>query len=634
MSYRVMENKEGIRLIREKFEYSHAGKLCFIGLDLQAHPGLSYKEITAKITPLLEPLLPEYGTEITEYCHLEHYNPSGKNTNRVSIGGYFFKAGTPVPEGLSVFDVDTVNTAHGVYNSDETFDNSTSCAYEFSREQILNDNVPLPGGGHWAAVQYIEGEPVKEKNRFGYIFGVGTITYWDGEKAKVSNNDKFNLRDYAGQRVKLQFSADVKRDEGDGDLLWQLNITDYPVVGEVIEDAKQGVWYKMGGEWEGYVDGAHAVLYANSYGGENSGKATYQVENFKIQIEPIYMKEFYKGLIVQTIPADFKVAEPFRHGLNDNELIAGITAFRQFLHDFHDKIAENYAKMDDFELYTKYLPLLLLAIGANGKLLTGPQATLALTPEDLLKLPKPSFRDDMLLSNVSAEKVTVMLDFLREMGFSIENEYQISHKIDGNIIIGLKLLALATINTNLAHIIPLRDFMRSAYHPLASEVPATSVLQLHDFLHMLTPEEEARALELYGLLTQMNCTVIEDLCPWNDSPIFAFHVPNRESWVCKFVFRRQGFVVTINPEKASNLDDITQNPPANFMGYIWTVSGCGKGNGCDCGQEPFKIWYGGGNEHKACLYFDGFRFPLADREVYEILKRWICAEVGEVDGNE
>ena len=42
------------------------------------------------------------------------------------------------------------------------------------------------------------------------------------------------------------------------------------------------------------------------------------------------MCKYLKGFIVPSIPDSFTVAEPFRHGLTDSELMAGIDAFRNF----------------------------------------------------------------------------------------------------------------------------------------------------------------------------------------------------------------------------------------------------------------------------------------------------------------
>lgn len=188
MSHKVMENEQGIRLIREKFGYKNIGKLRFIGINLKLNPNISYQDTIDKISPLLDPLMAKYASEITDYCFLEHYQGQFVNEDYLTrITGRFFKAGTPVPEdrkfkningfdGLYYYDVPTVNIGYGIYSGDESFGGDTFDAYVFTRDQILSDGVQIPfPEAYWTAVQFIDGEPKKGKYRFGYIFGVGEL---------------------------------------------------------------------------------------------------------------------------------------------------------------------------------------------------------------------------------------------------------------------------------------------------------------------------------------------------------------------------------------------------------------------------------------------------------------------------
>jgi len=181
MERKIMEiQRDGedrkIRLIREKFVYQHVGNLRFIGFDCDKTPGLSLREIIDKLTPLLDPLKSERAREIADYCYLEHHNGGEVNVNETGIGGYFFKAGTHVPDGLIYYDIPTVNIGQGIYCGDESFGGDFFDAYEFTRDKIISDgvNIPYPEA-YWTAAQFIDGEPVKGKYRFGYIFGVGEL---------------------------------------------------------------------------------------------------------------------------------------------------------------------------------------------------------------------------------------------------------------------------------------------------------------------------------------------------------------------------------------------------------------------------------------------------------------------------
>ena len=176
MSREIMENEEGVRLIREKFEYRKAGKLRFIGLDLIEND-VNIEETLRIISRLLDPLKPEYAwREITDYCYLEHHNGGEVNVNETHIGGFFFQADTPVPDGCIFYDVPTVNIGYGLYCGDESFGGDTFDAYVFTRDKILNDGVIIPyPEAYWTAVQFIDGEPHKGEYRFGYMFGVGDL---------------------------------------------------------------------------------------------------------------------------------------------------------------------------------------------------------------------------------------------------------------------------------------------------------------------------------------------------------------------------------------------------------------------------------------------------------------------------
>ena len=88
--------KHGEKIGRESFEYIEIGKVRFIGLEFAKNPDIHLSH-PAKSLPKLMPMLPEYGTEITALCHLEHHNGGEVNKNQCNMMGYFFKADTPVP---------------------------------------------------------------------------------------------------------------------------------------------------------------------------------------------------------------------------------------------------------------------------------------------------------------------------------------------------------------------------------------------------------------------------------------------------------------------------------------------------------------------------------------------------------
>jgi len=160
-------------LVREKFEYVDIGNLRFIGLDLKDYPELNVQQTVDKIAAMMAEIMSERSTVISEYCYLEHHNGGEVNVNQTGIGGYFFKAGTPVPEGLIYYDIPTVNIGYGIYRGGENFGGDLFDAYECTRDKILSDGVVIPyPEKYWTAAEFIGGEPRAGDYRFGYVFGV------------------------------------------------------------------------------------------------------------------------------------------------------------------------------------------------------------------------------------------------------------------------------------------------------------------------------------------------------------------------------------------------------------------------------------------------------------------------------
>ncbi len=165
--------KHGHKINRESFEYIKIGKVRFIGLEFAKNPDIHLNR-PAQSLPKLMPLLDEYGTEITALCHLEHHNGGEVNANQCNMMGYFFKRDTPVPEGYSSYDVPTEHAAYAVYYSPNFDGNYFDAAYEFTRDQILGDNICIPyPQAYWTAEVYTEGFfNGSGAHRFGYLFSV------------------------------------------------------------------------------------------------------------------------------------------------------------------------------------------------------------------------------------------------------------------------------------------------------------------------------------------------------------------------------------------------------------------------------------------------------------------------------
>ncbi|MCL2199561.1 MAG: pyridoxamine 5'-phosphate oxidase family protein [Defluviitaleaceae bacterium] len=90
---------------------------------------------------------------------------------------------------------------------------------------------------------------------------------------------------YAGKKVKITFSADVKRLGAGGRLNWQINLPDYPSLA-VLEDAAPDTWHTLSGEWTGILDNRFPALYLSTHE-NNSDITTYLVSNFEADVKSV-----------------------------------------------------------------------------------------------------------------------------------------------------------------------------------------------------------------------------------------------------------------------------------------------------------------------------------------------------------
>ncbi len=165
--------KHGHKINRDSFEYIEIGKVRFIGKEFVKNPEIHVAHPEEALPELIE-MLPEYGTEITALCHLEHHNGGAVNVNQCNMMGYFCKAATPVPNGYDYYDVPTDHAGYAVYSSNNFDGNYFDAAYEFTRDQILGDNVCIPyPQAYWTAEVYLQGfSEGGSPHRFGYLFSV------------------------------------------------------------------------------------------------------------------------------------------------------------------------------------------------------------------------------------------------------------------------------------------------------------------------------------------------------------------------------------------------------------------------------------------------------------------------------
>jgi hypothetical protein len=163
--------KHGHKINRDSFEYIKIGQKRFIGKEFAKNPEIHLSR-PAEALPELIAMLPDCGTEITALCHLEHHHGGEVNADQCNMMGYFCKADTPVPNGYDHYDVPTEHAAFATYYSPNFDGNYFDAAYEFTRDQILADDVNIPyPRAYWTAEVYTEGFfSGSGAHRFGYLF--------------------------------------------------------------------------------------------------------------------------------------------------------------------------------------------------------------------------------------------------------------------------------------------------------------------------------------------------------------------------------------------------------------------------------------------------------------------------------
>jgi len=476
------------------------------------------------------------------------------------------------------------------------------------------------------------------------VDGPPAITaYLPVKKNDTIEGHAVSLSEYKWQYSTIRISAEVRRTGAQGFMFWQQNNApdytvgkhiphapddpDYPQTPDYIPYLDPDKWHRLEDEWTSYLYSVMPNCFVNT-GGPDAANAVYEVRNLTIDVIEEYMTEHIKSYIVPAIVEGFTVAAPWRNGLTDVQLRAGIDAFREFLYALHDKIGAKFTSYDEKrkELFTRYLPGLLACIGIYGQLKGN---VLHLDTTDLLTHSKNS--KYMTLKKCTHVNRTALFAFLAEMGFSFEG-LNYSKKVDmstpfcvshtnADIIVGLKLLAQATQNIDADKFDLDWGFMRCSHYPLASDTPVMQTLHLTDFLVALPPEHREWTLDLQDLLLAKGCE--QSVETWGNA-IFQYLSPHgNRDWVCQFEFQPYRYSIRMNTNNVHDLNAILPSLPP-VMELVLGNSGCSS---YCCANGPHRVMYNG-QEYKACKAY-GWKFIPTDANDYEALKKWIIAELGE-----
>jgi len=186
------------------------------------------------------------------------------------------------------------------------------------------------------------------------------------------------------------------------------------------------------------------------------------------QLDLADVYNYLKAAVIPYTPKDFIIAESFTLGLLDEELKAGIEAFRSFLHTLYDALADNKDRFDvksskqDGTIPARFpiiedLGAILFQMGFHGRLETEPKNELIIYGEDMLKVSKTQKYRHLI--KLSKKRKVELFGFLSDLGFYFEDAdfsdnidfskigmFYVQYENDDLMLTGLKLMALAQAN--------------------------------------------------------------------------------------------------------------------------------------------------------------------------------------------
>ena len=359
-----------------------------------------------------------------------------------------------------------------------------------------------------------------------------------------------------------------------------------------------------------------------------------------------------KNIIVPDMPVDFSIAEPFRHGLADAELRAGMTAFRRFLFDLINRLSIEGADFDPkkaamydpengmrsmkcFPAVTQ-LPELLFFIGYHGKLDTEPTHELTVTGSDLLLVPKPKSEKFMRLGKISGKRLSEYFNFLSEMGFYFEgldcskridlsktSVFHVTNENDSNIILGLKLIVEAVMQLK-SDYVEIPALLRGYFYPLENETLSKHKVEIGDCIQSQPPEIREWIIGLDNFLTANGCSFKGEFIEWPYFSRFTYTSRKSKQWVCILEMKITGDYIKPNCNYAKRLDFLQPKLTENML-RIMRSDGCGCGASvCQYGGA-FKTTYN--DEEFISCRFVGFPFPMDNADERGVITEWVKKEL-------
>jgi len=363
-----------------------------------------------------------------------------------------------------------------------------------------------------------------------------------------------------------------------------------------------------------------------------------------------------KAAVIPHTPEDFIIAEVFNLGLPDDELKAGITAFRSFLHGLYDALVNS---KDRFDIKTSIkdgtfparfpiiedLGAILFQMGFHGKLETVPRNELIIYGEDMHHVSKTQKYKH--LNKMTKKRKVELFDFLSELGFFFEDAdfsenvdfskmemFYVQYENDNSMLIGLKLMALAQANVKTKFDRYSTMLMRGDFYPLANEKPKLPNVNITEYVNTQPSDIKEWVIGLDELLSQ-SCKVTGELRYFLCDGIFTYTSRKTKNVICKIDLRAKNSSVipNVNHFEKSNviLNQFTDSMLNMMRSKNRNCKNCSELNSPNfvkCphgGGFPYRFSYKD-EDFELCKY-NGLEFLLDNEATRRVLSKWIELEL-------
>ncbi|MDR0325712.1 MAG: hypothetical protein LBI19_06440 [Oscillospiraceae bacterium] len=394
-----------------------------------------------------------------------------------------------------------------------------------------------------------------------------------------------------------------------------------------------------------------------------------------------YVCNHFKALVIPHTPDDFTVAEPFRHGLTNDELRKGITAFREFLTMMFETIAERKESID-VKRGSKYDPygtkgdrgtssikerfpvfydltIILLSLGFHGRLEAKPEMKLAVRGEDMSIIIDPITEQYQSVIRMSGDRKLEMFrllsdlglrfdgaDFSEEVDFSKTGTFHITSAKNDYFAVGLKLIADAM--TNIKEHYKLENlfrsvFLRGDFSPLANATPKKYNSKIEEYANAQLPEIREWIIMLDSFLTKNGCKLIQGMGGGSPFTYSKRNTTITQGLVCILNMEITGCFITPGVNHLANPNSIIRSLPDKLVNMVKSGEETERFSIGQChrrmGFARFSFTHNG-KEYEGCRHaglrcqfsgvkcrFTGFSFDLAEPDVRELMRRWIEMEL-------